>query len=414
MRMKPEKALSVEGSPLLFGWGKLSAAALIVLMPALVYGVETDRITVEDPSTGTVKFKVTSAGNVTGGVFTGDGAGLTNVPHWKGAWNSGTTYQKDDCASYGGSSYIALQPSSNAQPNLTPASWAVMAQQGPAGANGAQGPAGANGAQGIQGIQGPQGPAGSADTQSGILGKLATQTNGALLSLQEGTTEGGNVSKIVIKDKVGNSKFVVQANGAVAIGAPASSYPLYVDSSAASAVPGGVGIFVLAGNSNKERIEVRSFGSILSAPSIQGKGAQWANGAPAATKKDQYLVSIAGSGHDGNALVIGNKGIVAIRAEEDWSTTAQGAYAAIETTTPGATVRTEKMRVTGIGNLGLGTVAPSQKLEVNGGVRINTISAKPTCDATTRGTLWITQGAPNDLVEVCAMVTGSLTWKALW
>ncbi|MFA5840963.1 MAG: hypothetical protein WC847_01665 [Candidatus Paceibacterota bacterium] len=55
------------------------------------------------------------------------------------------------------------------------------------------------------------------------------------------------------------------------------------------------------------------------------------------------------------------------------------------------------------GNVGVGVTAPSQKLEVNGGVRLNTVTAKPTCDVTVRGTLWTAQGGAGvaDTAEIC-------------
>lgn len=60
----------------------------------------------------------------------------------------------------------------------------------------------------------------------------------------------------------------------------------------------------------------------------------------------------------------------------------------------------------GNGNVGIGTasVASGQKLEVNGGIALNTATAKPVCSATTRGTFWVTQNATliKDAVEVCA------------
>ena len=65
------------------------------------------------------------------------------------------------------------------------------------------------------------------------------------------------------------------------------------------------------------------------------------------------------------------------------------------------------------GNVGVGVTAPTQKLEVNGGVRINTSTTKPTCDTTSRGTFWFTQGATDDTAEVCAKVGGTFVWKTL-
>jgi hypothetical protein len=66
------------------------------------------------------------------------------------------------------------------------------------------------------------------------------------------------------------------------------------------------------------------------------------------------------------------------------------------------------------GNVGVGTTTPTETLEVNGGIRINPAVLKPVCDSNARGTFWYTQGTSNDIVQVCAMVNGSLVWKALW
>jgi hypothetical protein len=64
------------------------------------------------------------------------------------------------------------------------------------------------------------------------------------------------------------------------------------------------------------------------------------------------------------------------------------------------------------GNVGIAASNPTQKLEVNGGVRINTASAKPvTCDSTVRGTFWFDQTGTNDVVYVCARIGGLYSWK---
>lgn len=67
--------------------------------------------------------------------------------------------------------------------------------------------------------------------------------------------------------------------------------------------------------------------------------------------------------------------------------------------------------------VGIGTATPGQALEVNGGMRLNTATAKPACDATVRGTFWVTQGAVGvkDTVEVCAKdATNVYAWRAIY
>jgi len=69
------------------------------------------------------------------------------------------------------------------------------------------------------------------------------------------------------------------------------------------------------------------------------------------------------------------------------------------------------------GNVGIGTstISTGQKLEVNGGVALNTITAQPACSATTRGTFWVVQGAAGvrDNFQVCAKDTAdAYAWRS--
>jgi hypothetical protein len=70
------------------------------------------------------------------------------------------------------------------------------------------------------------------------------------------------------------------------------------------------------------------------------------------------------------------------------------------------------------GNTGIGTAAPLQRLEVNGGIKLNTAAARPACDAAaTRGTLWFTRSAAGvaDRMEVCAKnALNAYGWRPLF
>jgi hypothetical protein len=110
-------------------------------------------------------------------------------------------------------------------------------------------------------------------------------------------------------------------------------------------------------------------------------------------------------------------GIIA-EAQGDASATTTGGNLYLMTTAVGYTTAEQRVTVLSNGNVGVGTLTPAQKFEVNGGIRINTASAKPGCTSSIRGTLWFTQIATvgvADLTEVCAKdSSGAFTWKALY
>lgn len=68
------------------------------------------------------------------------------------------------------------------------------------------------------------------------------------------------------------------------------------------------------------------------------------------------------------------------------------------------------------GNVGVGVASPASKLEVDGGVRLNTATSKPTCASTIRGTIWVTQsgGGSSDVIEVCLRnASSSYNWVTM-
>ncbi|QXE90902.1 hypothetical protein [Geomonas subterranea] len=360
----------------------LCAVPLSVL-PVVAGAVETDRITVEDPATSAIKFKVTSDGNVTAAQYNGDGAKLANVAHFKGAWSSATVYAKDDVVTYGGGSYIALAASTNAQPDLVPASWTVMAQKGAAGADGATGAAGATGPQGPQGIQGPQGPAGSPDTQIDILNKLKTQTAGTSLILQQAAGEAVTVNKFVLRDSANVDRFTLS--------------------------PGDGTVNLVGGTNQRMYSEGPNVRSVFAAFRARGTAA-----VPAIVQLNDKLGTFQFSGYDGAAF----QTPALLEGFVDGPVAAGSVPARLSIVTGASqSTRAERLVVKYTGEIGVGTAAPTQKMEINGGIRLNTATAKPTCSSTIRGTFWVAQGAAGvaDTVEVCVKdAADAYAWKTLY
>ncbi|KKS53467.1 MAG: Carbohydrate-binding family V/XII [Candidatus Magasanikbacteria bacterium GW2011_GWA2_42_32] len=68
-------------------------------------------------------------------------------------------------------------------------------------------------------------------------------------------------------------------------------------------------------------------------------------------------------------------------------------------------------------NVGIGASSPGQTLEVNGGLRLNTVTAKPTCASAQRGTFWVVESGAGvkDTVEVCVKnASDSYIWSTIY
>lgn len=69
------------------------------------------------------------------------GAAGTVGMNYRGTWGLGLTYQANDAASFGGSTYLALASNAGMEPDQYPTVWAVLAEKGTAGPSGPQGAA---------------------------------------------------------------------------------------------------------------------------------------------------------------------------------------------------------------------------------------------------------------------------------
>jgi hypothetical protein len=233
-----------------------------------------------------------------------------------------------------------------------------------------------------------------------------TVTLAAALSLVCLSSAGAMAAnKLIVKDSGGTiDKFVVTDNGFIGSGTNAPAVAIHATGSNSSASQlrahfngssaAGGGSFVMLHNNgstsllplNNDRIGAMYFGTQTTSGMYYGAG-----------------ISIFASGAWTNTGTL--------------ATSAMPAYISFDTA-PATGAKVERLRITSAGNVGVGTNAPNQKLQINGGLRLSTGTARPTCtDATNRGTIWATQGASGvaDTVAVCTKdAANNYGWRALY
>lgn len=202
-------------------------------------------------------------------------------------------------------------------------------------------------------------------------------------------------AKLIVKDAQGvNDKFVVTDGGRVGVGVAAPEAGLHVKG---GAFPDNT--LRVEGN------ETTQGGGILSYM-------KRTSGLPLINDRLGFMLFGTLSG----ASALHAAGLES-KAEGNWTVSSTPSNFAFFTTPSGSSTRVERMRLTGAGNVGIGTTNPSQKLEVNGGVMLNTSTAKPTCNSTTRGTMWFTKAGVGaaDTLEVCAKdASENYAWNELF
>ena len=143
---------------------------------------------------------------------------------------------------------------------------------------------------------------------------------------------------------------------------------------------------------------------------IVGRRSRGTEGSPVAVTPGDFLGAFNTQGYDGSSY----QAPTSLASVVDGSVSIGSIPASLVFNVGTATAnKPERMRITSSGNVGIGTTAPTQSLEVNGGMRMNTVATKPTCDANARGTFWFIQGSSKDNIEVCVM-NGSYMWIQLF
>lgn len=116
-------------------------------------------------------------------------------------------------------------------------------------------------------------------------------------------------------------------------------------------------------------------GSNVRSPGLRGFSARGTAASPTATQADDFLVYMGGHGYNttDNAFSTSNNGMVAVKALEAFTNTAQGTYIIFETTPAGSTTRAERMRLTNLALTSLvNVVAPNVQQTVRiSGVNFN-------------------------------------------
>lgn len=154
-----------------------------------------------------------------------------------------------------------------------------------------------------------------------------------------------------------------------------------------------------------------------SAPAFITQQARGTEASPSATQTSDGLFFFGSRGYGDSQFSVASVGAIGMAAASTFTNASNPTYIYFSTTPVGSTARAERVRIDPNGYVGIGTTGPTQRLEVEGGVRYNTATSKPTCDSAVRGTTWhVRSGAGvKDTFEICAKdAADTYAWRTIY
>ncbi|WP_374027953.1 tail fiber domain-containing protein [Bdellovibrio bacteriovorus] len=145
----------------------------------------------------------------------------------------------------------------------------------------------------------------------------------------------------------GAARMTLLSTGAVGIGTTAPTSKLHV---------------VEQGNTT---VQADAYGA--ASPYFFGRQAGGTVGAPTNSTINRWLVGMAGAGYGASQFASSSTGVVAVFAEEDFTNTSMKTGIQFWTTPSGSVNKAERVRITGDGNVGIGTTNPTADLVVTDG-----------------------------------------------
>ncbi len=175
--------------------------------------------------------------------------------------------------------------------------------------------------------------------------------------------------------------------GRVAIGKDSFDRPgpLVIENNA----PNGSANITLTGNTSSHIVIEAYRNSPWTHAAFRAQAGRGTKDAPAALNAGDALLYLDAQGYNGTSMG-GSSSAISYIAAENFTPTANGGYMVFSTTDTGATVPTQRMRIAASGNIGIATSSPTEKLDVNGKVRVRDLTGADqatdvvvTADATT-------------------------------